>query len=779
MENISPKQKKPKRSIKKGLFGVLGLSFIFVISYGLYLERIITKRFEGTRWALPSKIYSDSFPIYPGLTLNHSPLLEKLDRLNYHPVKGPLQQKGDLIWEKDRIEIYLNDFAYPQKSFNGFPLRLTLQDKEISSLHNLDTGQELYLAELEPELLSGIFNQSWEERDLVYFSKVPEHLIHAILAIEDVRFFSHIGLDFRSILRAFLTNLKEGKVVQGGSTLTQQLVKNFFLTQERTWSRKFNEALMALILETRYTKQEILETYLNEIYMGQQGTMAIHGIGMASRFYFGKKVEEISLAESALLAGLIKSPNGFSPYRNPERAESRRKRVLHKMFQQEKISYQKYQEARAQPVSPRGFVERFHQAPYFIDFVQKQLQKHYPAETLHSEGLRIFTTLDPDIQRKAETALLDGLKQIENDYPSLKRDDPKEQIQGLIIVVQPQTGYIKALVGGRDYSVSQFNRVTQAKRQPGSLFKPFVYLSALSQQLPGMEKPMTGATMVEDTPISIPVVEKGIKKEWVPENYDQIFHGEVTLRTALESSLNVATVRLAQTIGNNKISSTANTLGITSPLKPVPSLALGTSEVTPLEMATAYVTLANQGIKTTLLSVKQVIDKDENLLQNKEIHMEKVISPQRAYLMTYLLQGVVEHGTASGVRKLGFKGPVAAKTGTTSDYRDAWFVGYTPELLTLVWVGFDHNDSTYLTGSRAALPIWVDLMKKITYSPPPDFLPPSKIVFRKIDPKTGLLVSFRCPGGVEEAFLEGTEPKRHCGENGKGLLEWFTHLFRK
>ncbi len=767
------------RRIRNTLLGVFTLCLLSIFFYTIHLNKVITDRFEGKRWHLPSKVYSDTLAIYPGFNVSRPTFIEKLKRLNYRQTEAFPKQKGDYVWEEDHIAIFLHDFDYPKKPFKGFPVRLSLKGDEISTITSLETGQELYLFELEPELLSGIFNQSWEERDLVKLGEVPAHLPDAIIAVEDARFYSHIGLDFRSILRAFVANLKEGEVVQGGSTLTQQLVKNFFLTQERTWSRKFNEALMALILEIQYSKDEILETYLNEIYMGQQGSMSIHGVGKASQFFFGKNVEDLKLGESALLAGLIKSPNALSPYQNPDRAEKRRQWVLIKMLEQEKIKEASYQEALAHEVQPRGFVGRFHRAPYFIDFVKQQLQKHYPPEILYSDGLQIFTTLDPDIQRQAEKSLQGGLAQLEADFPTLKRAEPKEQIQGSVVVVQPQTGYVKALVGGRDYGVSQFNRVTQARRQPGSLFKPFVYLAGISQKVSGINEPITGATLLDDSPTSIPVIEQGQKKDWMPENYDHTFHGQVTLRTALESSLNVATVNLAQSIGNDKISQTASSLGISSPLDQVPSLALGTSEVTPLEMATAYTTLANQGIKTTLLSIKQVVDKDGQILQNKNIQVKQVVSPQNAYLLTYLLQGVVDHGTASGVRRLGYTGPAAAKTGTTSDYRDAWFVGYTPELLGLVWVGFDKNDTTYLTGSRAALPIWVDLMQKVSSGTHPDFLPPSKIVFRNIDPQTGLLTSFRCPRGVEEAFLEGTEPKKRCGEKTEGIMNWFKNLFNR
>lgn len=773
------KGKNRKKKIKLFIYLTFILGLITTSLYAIHLNKVITDRFEGKRWHLPSKIYSDSFPIYPGMSVVHPSLLNKLKRLNYQQTNLPPQQKGDFIWDEEGIDVFLQDFEYPDTSFSGFPVRLSLKGDEIYSISDLETNEELYMVELEPELLSGFFNQSWEERDLVQLSQVPSHLTDAIIAVEDSRFYQHAGLDFRSILRAFLANLKEGEVVQGGSTLTQQLVKNFFLTQDRTLSRKLNEALMALILEAKYSKNEILEAYLNEIYMGQQGNMSIHGIGKAAQFFFGKKVGDLTLEDSALLAGLIKSPNSLSPYHNPERAEKRRNWVLLKMMEQGKIQEASYQEALKHKTTPRGFVGRFHQAPYFIDFVKQQLQQYYPPETLHSDGLRIFTTLDPDIQQEAETSLKQGLKQLEEDFPSLKRENPLDQIQGSLVVVQPQTGYVKAMVGGRNYSVSQFNRVTQAKRQPGSLFKPFVYLAGISQNGPGIKNPITGATLIEDAPISIPVVEGGQKKEWSPENYDNTFHGPVTLRTALESSLNAATVRLAQTVGIHEITKTATAIGISSPLNQVPSLALGTSEVSPLEMATAYTTLANQGIKTTLLSIKQIVDKDGNILQNRDIQVEKVITPQNAYLMTYLLQGVVEHGTASGVRTLGYKGPVAAKTGTTSDYRDAWFVGYTPELLGLVWVGFDRNDPTYLTGSRAALPIWVDLMKRISSEVTPDFLPPSNIIFRMIDPKTGLLTSFQCPDGVQEAFVEGTEPKNRCGEEKKGLLDWLRNFWNR
>jgi penicillin-binding protein 1B len=428
-----------------------------------------------------------------------------------------------------------------------------------------------------------------------------------------------------------------------------------------------------------------------------------------------------------------------------------------------------------------------------VEFVRQQLSENYPSQVLTSEGLKIFTTLDMQQQKIAEEVLVKGLGGLERTYPYLRREDPLQKLQGCLIALQPQTGHIKAMVGGRDFQVSQFNRATQARRQPGSLFKPFVYAAAISQSLTSQGQPFTATTLIEDSPFTL-MSETGI---WNPQNYDKTFHGPVTLRTALENSLNVATARVAQEIGIDRVISTARAMGIQSPLKNVPSLALGTSEVIPLEIASAYAVIANGGIKVEPRSIKEVVDATGQVLERRTLDMTTVLAPQEAYLLTHLLQGVVDRGTARGVRAFGFDRPVAGKTGTTSDYKDAWFLGFTPDLLSVVWVGFDQyipvessplspgTDGSgvgelRLTGAQAALPMWTEFIKQsLVGLPVSDFVVPPRIVYRMIDPKTGLLSTKDCPEAIREAFIEGTEPQEGCGETGKlpkGFLKWFKHL---
>jgi len=786
--------------LKLGLWIAATLVIVFTV-YITVLYVIVTARFEGKRWRLPSKVYSDSFVLYPGRDLAGAHLLDRLRRMGYRSVSALPQSPGEYHLEPNGLAIFLKDFPYPDHDFKGFLLRLNLKEGKIISITELPGGGDLPMAELEPELVAAFFNETWEERDLVRLDEVADYLIEAILSVEDTRFYDHRGIDLRSIARALWVDLKEGGIVQGGSTLTQQLVKNFYLSQKRTFTRKFNEVFMALLLEMRYTKEEILEAYLNEIYLGQSGTMGIYGVGKASHFYFGKDPDSMTLGEATLLAGMIKSPNKLSPYRDPERAKTRRKIVLERMLNLGEISQAEVFQALEEKLPHQPPMERGPVARYFVEFVRQQLTEHYASQVLTSEGLRIFTTLDLQQQLLAERTLVKGLEGLERRYPHLQREDPLQKLQGCLVSLEPQTGHIKAMVGGRDYQISQFNRATQARRQPGSLFKPFVYAAALSQAITSEGLPYTASTLIEDSPLSLKM-ESGI---WNPQNYDKTFYGTVTLRTALERSLNVATARIAQEIGIDQIIATARAMGIQSPLKNVPSLALGTSEVIPLEIASAYAVMANGGMRIEPLAIKEVVDGTGEVLERRAVEITPALTPQQAYLLSYLLQGVVDHGTARGIRTLGFDHPVAGKTGTTSDYKDAWFLGYTPDLLALVWVAFDltmsedplesgssdrespipaektnlNRGGLRLTGSQAALPIWTAFMKESTKGlPVSDFMPPPRITYKKIDPKTGLLSTAECPDGIQEAFIEGTEPRTGCGgsEMQKGIFKWLKQL---
>jgi penicillin-binding protein 1B len=756
--------KRPKLRI----FSILLISLLIITSSGLvfgswYLKRLeetVTAKFEGQKWRFPSKIYSDSYLLYIGINLRAEDLSEKLRRLGYRETQSTPKARGEYRFQPSRgiLEIYLHDFSYPTEKFKGFPVRVSLQGTTVASIENSATGEELFSFELEPELITGLYERVWEERRVVSLSEVPPLIIKTILAVEDERFYNHHGIDPVSIMRAVWVNIRSGGVVQGGSTLTQQLVKNFFLSDERTFSRKMKEAIMALIAERKYSKEQILENYLNEIYFGQRGSQGIFGIWEASQFYFSKPLSDLTVGETALLAGLVRAPNRLSPYRSLAAATKRRNVVLAKLLDDKIISRKQYEVALQERLPHRELIKVTNDAPYYVDYLRRELAENYSNDVLTAEGLRIFTSMDLQLQKIAERSLAEGLKKLEASHPALRRQGEEDNLEGAMIVLRPQTGEIKAMVGGRSYQKSQFNRVFQAKRQPGSIFKPFVYLAALMSGGEGGRK-FTPATMVDDSPFKWSYD----GQEWEPGNYNDEYFGTVTLRRALEKSLNSATARIAREVGIKHISDVAHRLGIQSPLPAVPSLALGAAEVTPLEVAVAFSTLANNGVRTRPLAVKQVIDADGRVLEKRDVRVQKVLSPQMAFMMNYLLKGVLDRGTADVARRWGFTRPAAGKTGTTNDYKDAWFVGYTPDLLAVVWVGFDNKAKLGLSGAQAALPIWTEFMKRATAGTPiTDFVPPPGIKIVEIDPLSGQLATPNCSYVLREAFFEGDEPTSTC-----------------
>ena len=743
------------------LFLLLASGIIFGAWYVRSLDDIVTTKFEGKKWQFPSKIYSDTYLLYVGINLRMEELGEKLRRLGYREVQNAITARGEYRFLKREglLEIYLHDFAYPLEEFKGFPVRITSQGGTIVRMANLNSGEELFSLELEPELITGLYDRIWQERRLVKLSDVPPSLVKAILSVEDERFYRHRGIDPLAIVRAFWVNLRSGGVVQGGSTLTQQLMKNFFLTDQRTLQRKIKEALMALIAERKYSKDEILENYLNEIYLGQRGAQGIFGVWEASQFYFSKEPRELTTGEMALLAGLIRAPGRYSPYRSVELATRRRNVVLAKMLEERLITRAQYDVALREVIQRRELIKVANDAPFYVDFLRRDLAENYSNEVLTAEGLRIFTSLDLQLQRLAEKALVDGLKRLEETYPYLRKRGEEDHLEGAVVVIKPQTGEIKAMVGGRDYQKSQFNRVFQAWRQPGSTFKPFTYLAALMYGSEEGGKKITPATLVDDSPFTWSY--EG--QEWAPRNYKEEYFGTVTFRAALEKSLNSATVRIAREVGINKIRELAYRLGIETSLPALPSLVLGGVEVTPLELATAFSTLANNGVRTHPLTVKQVTNQDGRALEKRDIQVRRVISPQLAFMINYLLKGVLDRGTGYGARLQGFDRAAAGKTGTTNDLKDAWFVGYTPDLLAVVWVGFDNQTKLGLSGAQTALPIWTDFMKRATAGTPvTDFVPPAGIKIVNIDPLSGYLATPNCPRVMAEAFIEGEEPTGYC-----------------
>jgi penicillin-binding protein 1B len=725
-----------------------------------HLEETVTAKFEGQKWRFPSKIYSDSYLLYVGINLRLDDLWDQFRRLGYRETQSAPRIKGEYRYQKSSglLDVYLHDFVYPAETFKGIPVRISLQGPVITKIENESTRQEMFSLELEPELVTGLYDRIWQERRVVKLSEVPPLVVKAILAIEDERFYQHHGIDPVSVLRAVWVNVRSGGVVQGGSTLTQQLMKNFFLSDERKLSRKLKEAIMALIAERKYSKNEILENYLNEIYLGQRGSQGIFGIWEASQLYFAKSLSELTVGEIALLAGLIRAPNKLSPYNSVDAATKRRNVVLAKLLDDKIVTHKQYEAALREKISRRDLVKVTNDAPFYVDYLRRELAENYSNDELTKEGLRIFTSLDLRLQRIAERSLSEGLNKLEQAYPGLRRRAEDDPLEGSIIVIRPQTGEIKAMVGGRSYQKSQFNRVFQARRQPGSVFKPFVYLAALMSGTDGGRK-FTPVTMVDDSPFTWNY--EG--QEWQPGNYNDQYFGTVTLRRALEKSLNSATARVARDVGIKRVSDIAHRLGIQSSLPVVPALALGAAEVTPLEVAVAFSTLANNGVRTLPLAVKQVLDPGARVLEKRDVRVEKVLSPQIAFLLNHLLKGVLDRGTAEIARRWGFTRPAAGKTGTTNDYKDAWFVGYTPDLLAVVWVGFDNQSKLGLSGAQAALPIWTEFMKQATAGTPvTDFVPPPGIKIVEIDPLSGQQATPNCPYIFREAFLEGDEPTTTC-----------------
>jgi penicillin-binding protein 1B len=726
-----------------------------------YLEEVVSAKFQGRTWKFPSRIYSATYLMYPGMNLRREALEAKLLRLGYRETDSKPRSSGEyrFLKKEGRAEIYLHNFQYPLGAFKGFPVRLILRPNSIAKILSLESGKEIFSLELEPELVAGLYDRTWEERRLVTLAEVPSLLTRAILAIEDERFYHHWGIDPIAVLRAFVANLRSGGIVQGGSTLTQQLMKNFFLGSERTMERKVKEALMALAAEWNFSKDEILENYLNEIYLGQKGAQGIFGVWEASQFYFAKEPSQLTVAELALLAGLIKAPNRYSPYRSIEVATTRRNIVLGKMFEEGFITRAQFERARKEVIRPRGFVKLANDAPFYVNFLRKELAENYSPEVLTAEGLRIFTSLDLQLQALAEKSLAEGLDLLEKSYPHLRESGKKDRLEGAIVVIKPQTGEIKAMAGGRDYQKSQFNRVIQARRQPGSIFKPFVYLAALIYGSEDGAIRFTPATLVEDSPF----IWSYEDQEWNPENYKEEYYGLVTFRMALEKSLNSATARIASEVGIKNVRDIAYRLGLQGPLPLLPSLALGAVEVTPFEIARAFSTLANGGVRTNPLAVKQVTTQQSQVLEKRNVQVKKVITPRVAFLMNHLLKGVLDRGTGRGTRRRGFYRPAAGKTGTTNDTKDAWFAGYTPGLLSVVWVGFDQQSELGLTGAQAALPIWTEFMKQATAgNPVTDFNPPPDIEFVDVDPLSGYRATPNCPRVVREAFFKSEAPIAFC-----------------
>jgi penicillin-binding protein 1B len=733
---------------------------IVALAFGLatYTNRALERfaRAESRRTAL---IYAAGQRLAPGIHTRLIDLAGTLARLDYHEVKGDPTEPGQFRRSTDAWEIFLRPSDEPAMPWQARRVRLDLRGDRIAKV-SVD-GRDAGSLRLDGEVLSSADDEAGEETRPVRLKELPSMLVDAVLAIEDQRFFEHRGIDLRGLARALWVNTRERRVAQGGSTVTQQLVKNRLLTAERTFARKLSEAWLATVLEWRYSKEVILEAYLNEVYLGQLGGLAIRGVGAASRVYFDKEAHQLTLAESALLAGLIRAPNTYSPALNPDRARERRGVALARMQELGMITAEQRQAADGEPIAPPNRKASGQLAAYFTDRVRQEMEETVGDDA--AEGLavaRVYTTLDTTLQRFAEAAVTRGLENVERGYPRLRREKSAERLQAVLIALDPRTGDVVALVGGRDYRTSQFNRAVYARRQPGSAFKPFVFLAALTRT--DLSPRLTLASFVQDEPITLTVNHRA----WTPRNHEDLYEGRVTLRRALEKSLNAATVRVAEATGLEHVVDTARRLGITSELAPVPSLALGAFEVTPLELAGAYAAFANDGaIWNAAAVIRAPYDAQGFELPVPKPQADEVITPAEAYLMTSLLAGVIDKGTAASVRARGIAADLAGKTGTTNDGRDAWFVGYSPRLLALVWVGFDDGSPHGLSAAQAAVPIWSDFMKQaIDAYPVPAFEIPDGIANVEIDITNGMAANRFCPAVAREVFLSGTEPPP-CSEH--------------
>ena len=713
------------------------------------------------RAGTPALVYAAARAVEPGMSLAAIDLAGTLERLGYEEVTDSPRSPGQFRRSPNDWEIFLRARTDPTSTRSALRVRLDVQDDRVRGLTNVPQQVSLDRIELEPELLGELGDLAYRLRRPLRLATVPRHVLAAVFAAEDRRFFEHRGVDVWAIVRATWVNLRRGGVVEGGSTITQQLAKSLDPGQRSALVQKARSALLAVALELRYSKTEILETYLNTVYMGQYGPLTMYGIGAAAITYFQKDVADLDVAEAATIAGMIRGPNRYSPVLNPYRSRARRNVVLRRMQEHGLIDPAAFDPAiersaanivATPPRTPLGL--------HFFDHAVAQLAQ-MPADTGPRGGpLRIYTSFDPVLQRAAETVLAQKLEQHERRYAHLRRADRARRVQGTLIALDPATGEIRALVGSRNYWVSQFNRALHARRNPGSTFKPFVYLAALRDGPHGKPPLLTPASVLQDRALT--VEDNG--QPWSLRNKRGYFLGAVTVRQALGHSLNAPAMATAQQIGLDAVVRTARDVGFTSPMAARAPLALGGVEVGPLELAAAYATLANGGAPMIPTTVSAVADSSGAVTRPARERGPAVVRPEEAYVITHLLRGVVEGGTAGTSRLLGLTVPAAGKTGSTD--RDAWFVGYTPRLVTLVWVGFDDWDKLGMTGARAAMPIWVEFMRTAANVVPSGPFPiPASIVFRDVDATNGKLAGPYCWLVVREAFLPTGIPTETCSEH--------------
>ncbi|MBY6017922.1 penicillin-binding protein 1B [Halomonas denitrificans] len=748
-----------RAALMMGKLALVGLAVVAL--YGLYLDTQIARKFEGQRWYLPAQVFARPMSLYPGAPVTHMQLKQELALLGYRNT-GTAASEGEFAVAVGRIEIYRRAFDGP----NGYesPMRVMVHFSEnrVTRLVRSSDNRDLGFLQLEPLLLDRIITGNTEDRLFVPREGIPESLVSALLRTEDNQFYQHHGLSFTGIARAALANLKAGRTVQGGSTLTQQLAKNFFLTRDRTLVRKANEALMALIIDARYSKDEILEAYLNEVYMGQDGKIAIHGVGLAAWHYFGTPLDELNLAQQALLVAMIKGPSYYNPWRYPERAMQRRDLVLKLMIEEGLISPRQYSTYTQMDLALRdpNWRQR-HKLPAFRTMMQRELAQRFGDNILNQSGLKVYTTLDPLAQRAAEKAVEQGMAQ-------MVRDRKDDKLQAAMVVVDRYNGGVLALVGDRDPSYLGFNRALDARRPVGSLLKPFVYETALEAP-----QQFSLATPLKDEPISL---KSGGGQVWSPQNVDKKFRGQASLLDSLVYSYNVPTVNLGMAIGLEPVISTLRKSGWPDRITPNPALLLGALDASPLQVAQLYQTLADSGRYRPVYAIGHVLNKEGERLVEQKSTSEQVLSPQATWLTNYAMTQVVERGTARRLKQQFPHTTLAGKTGTTTAGRDAWYAGFDDRDVVVTWVGRDDNSDAGLYGSSAALPLYqryLDEREPLSLV----LTRPGDIVNGHFQTASGVPVASDCIDAVALPADAASWPDPRGCQGGERAKNWLERIF--
>lgn len=724
-------------AIKLSLVGLV----VFAV-FAVYLDAVVQEKFSGKRWTVPAKVYARPLELFVGQKLAKDDFLKELDALGYRR-ENALSGPGGVSVAGNNIELHSRGFQFYESTEPSQRVRVRFSGDYVAGLSQA-SGANLAVARLEPLMIGGLYPAHQEDRLLIKLEQVPPYLVETLVAIEDREFFNHFGVSPKGIARAVWVNATAGQLRQGGSTLTQQLVKNFFLTNERTLSRKATEAMMAVLLELHYDKQDILEAYLNEVFLGQDGQRAVHGFGLASQYFFSQPLSELKLDQVALLVGMVKGPTFFNPRRNPERALARRNLVLDVLAEQGVASLDAVTAAKQKPL---GITQRGSLAdssfPAFLDLVKRQLREDYQEQDLTEEGLRIFTSFDPILQLKAESALADSLKR-------LSGRKGVDQVEAGMVVTSPESGEVQAVVGSRQPRFAGFNRALDAVRPIGSLIKPAIYLTAL-------ERPSqyTLTSLLEDQPFSI----KGQDGQvWSPQNFDRKAHGTIYLYQGLVNSYNLSTAKLGLEVGVPQVLKTLSRLGVEHEWPAYPSMLLGAGALSPMGVATMYQTMANGGFSTPLRSIRNVLTAEGEPLKRYPFQIQQRFDAGAIYLLQNAMQRTMAEGTGRSVySQLPRSLALAGKTGTSNDSRDSWFAGFSQDVLAVVWLGRDDNGPTPLTGATGALQVWTDFMRKA--DPLPLDMPmPENVVQAWIDAGSGQGTDPSCPNAVQVPYIRGSQP---------------------